>query len=66
MISNLDESEFGKVREEDNAGATPRGGELLDTERIRAEAPLLRDFKAEAAERNWKFNEAIAQEEIRI
>ena len=64
MISNLDESEFGKLRQEDNSGATPRGGEF-DTEGIRADAPF-RDFKAEAAERNWKYNEAIAQEEIRI
>jgi hypothetical protein len=31
MISNLDESEFGKLRQEDNSGATPRGGEF-DTE----------------------------------
>ena len=64
MISNLDESEFGNMRKEDNSGAIPRGSEFA-TEGIRADAPL-RDFIAEAAERNWKFNEAIALEEIRI
>ena len=51
MISNLDESEFGKLRREDNSGATPRGGEFDTAEGIRADAPF-RDFKAEAAERN--------------
>jgi hypothetical protein len=64
MISNFDESEFGKLREKDNSDATPRGGEF-DTEGIRGDAPF-RDFKAEAAEHNWKYNEAIAKEEIRI
>ena len=58
MISNLDESEFEKLRQEDNSGATPRGSEFA-TEGIRADAPL-RDFIAGAAERNWKFNEATA------
>jgi hypothetical protein len=63
MISNLDSSEFVKVHEEENL-VTPRVG-AAHAEGVKADAPP-RDFNAEANERNWKFHEAIAQEEIKI
>ena len=65
MISNLDELEFKQGEQQGGENlSTPRDGELI-SENKRADAPV-KELEAEAAERKWTFQEAIAQEELKI